>query len=136
MQAKIQRQLTVALENYPGRLAAVTKAISKQNINIEALSLLDTIEQGVIRLVTSEPTLCKNLLVQEGFYVIEADVLVVELTNIPGQLLQLTAALAENEFNLEYTYGSTVEIGGKMRLVLKVSDLNRAYQIVAALEEI
>ena len=84
MQAKIQRQLTVALENYPGRLAAVATVIVKNSINIEALSIIDTIEQGVIRLITSAPKYCKKLLVEAGFYVIEADVVAVELTNIPG----------------------------------------------------
>ena len=135
MQVKIQRQLTVALENYPGRLAAVTTVIAKHSINIEALSLIDTIEQGVIRLVTSDPTYCKSLLVEAGFYVIEADVLGVELTNIPGQLLLLTMALAEAEINLEYIYGSTIDTSDQMRLMLKVSDLKQAYQIITALEE-
>ena len=135
MQVKIQRQLTVALENYPGRLAAVTTVIAKHNINIEALSLIDTIEQGVIRLIASDPTYCKSFLVSEGFYVIEANVLGVELTNIPGQLLLLTTTLAEAGINLEYIYGSTIGTTDKMRLMLKVSDLNQAYQIITVLEE-
>ena len=135
MQAKIQRQLTVALENYPGRLAAVATVIVKNSINIEALSIIDTIEQGVIRLITSAPKYCKKLLVEAGFYVIEADVVAVELTNIPGQLLILTMALAKAGINLEYTYGSTIDTSEKMCLILKVSDLNQAYKIIRELEE-
>ena len=135
MQVKIQRQLTVVLENYPGRLAAVTTVVAKQNINIEALSLIDTIEQGVIRLIASDPTHCKNLLEEAGFYVIEANVLSVELTNIPGQLLLLTMTLAEARINLEYIYGSTIDSSDKISLILKVSDLSQAYQTIASLEE-
>ena len=60
MNFKIERQLTVALENYPGRLAAVSSTIAEKGINIEALSLIDSIEQGLIRLITSEPSTCKK----------------------------------------------------------------------------
>lgn len=136
MEANIRRQLTVALENYPGRLAAVSAAIALNDINIEALSLIDTIEQGSIRLVTSDPASCKALLVGEGLYVIEADVLEVELTNIPGQLSQLTKILAGAGINIEYVYGSTSDREKKMRLILKVSDLKKAHHIVSQLEGI
>ena len=80
MKFTIQRQLTVALENYPGRLAAISKVRSEHNINIEALSLVDNIEQDFIRLITSKPSTCKNLLVEEGFYIIEADVIALGTT--------------------------------------------------------
>lgn len=134
MQVTIHRQLTIALENYPGRLAAVTTLLAKHNINIEALSLIDTIEQGVIRLTASDPSYCKSLLVEAGFYVIEADILGIELSNIPGQLSLLTTALAGAGINLEYTYGSTINTSNKMRLMLKVSDLKKAHEIITGLE--
>ncbi|MDJ0617715.1 MAG: ACT domain-containing protein [Calothrix sp. MO_192.B10] len=134
MKFTIQRQLTVALENYPGRLAAVSKVISEHNINIEAISLVDNIEQGVIRLITSEPTTCKNLLLQEGFYVIEADVIALEIIDSPGLLARIAKALADAKINIEYTYGSTVSSGEKMRLMVKVSDVKNASQILSALE--
>ena len=133
MNFTIQRQLTVALENYPGRLAAVTNIISQQNINIVAISLIDNIEQGVIRLVSSEPAICKNVLVKEGLYVIEADVLAIELTDSPGQLARVTQTLASAQINIEYTYGSTVRVGDTMRLIVKVSDLKKACQILTEL---
>lgn len=133
MKFTIQRQLTVALENFPGRLAAVSSIISQEDINIVAISLIDNIEQGVIRLVSSEPAICKNLLVKEELYVIEADVLAVELTDSPGQLARLTQALANAQINIEYTYGSTVRSGDTMRLIVKVSDLKGACQILTEL---
>jgi hypothetical protein len=134
MQVEIQRQLTVVLENYPGRLAAVTTVLDRHHINIKALSLIDTIEQGVIRLIASDPSHCKSLLTAAGFYVIEANVLSVELTNIPGQLLLLTTTLAEAKINLEYIYGSATTASDKINLILKVSDLNQAHAILAASE--
>ncbi len=135
MHFKIQRQLTVALENYPGRLAAVSTTIAKERINIEAISLLDNIDQGVIRLVASDSANCKTLLVKEGFYVIEADVLAIELTDSPGQLALLSHALAAAKINIEYIYGSTIRAGENMRLMVKVSDLGKACQVLAELTE-
>jgi hypothetical protein len=135
MHCQIQRQLTIALENYPGRLAAMSSAIANQNINIEAISLIDNIEQGLIRIVVSEPDKCKNLLISEGFYVIEADIIAVEITDVNGQLARLTQSLTRAKINIEYTYGSSTRPGEKMHLILKVSDLDKAYQVLAAIEE-
>ncbi|MBW4668436.1 MAG: amino acid-binding protein [Cyanomargarita calcarea GSE-NOS-MK-12-04C] len=135
MQVTTKRQLTVALENYPGRLAAVSTTIAQEGINIEAISLIDSIEQGLIRLVTSEPSICKALLVKQGFYVIEADVLAVEVIDSLGQLSRLTDLLAAAKINIEYTYGSTTRPGEKMRLMLKVSDLSKACEVLAQIKE-
>ncbi|UKP01245.1 amino acid-binding protein [Nostoc sp. UHCC 0870] len=135
MHCQIQRQLTIALENYPGRLAAMSSAIANQNINIEAISLIDNIEQGLIRIVVSEPDKCKKLLISEGFYVIEADIIAVEITDVNGQLARLTQSLTRAKINIEYTYGSSTRPGEKMHLILKVSDLDKAYQVIAAIEE-
>jgi hypothetical protein len=135
MHCQIQRQLTIALENYPGRLAAVSRAIANLGVNIEAISLIDSIEQGLIRIVTSESQICKKELVSQGFYVIEADVIIVEITDGLGQLARLTQAIATAKINIEYTYGSTTRPGEKMRLVLKVSDLDKAYQVITTIEE-
>ncbi|MBE9006842.1 amino acid-binding protein [Fortiea sp. LEGE XX443] len=135
MYCQIQRQLTIALENYPGRLAAMSTVIANQNINIEAISLIDNIEQGLIRIVVSEPDKCKNLLISEGFYVIEADIIAVEITDVNGQLARLTQSLTRARINIEYTYGSSTRQEEKMHLILKVSDLDKAYQVIAAIEE-
>lgn len=135
MHCQIQRQLTIALENYPGRLAAMSSVIANHNINIEAISLIDNIEQGLIRIVVSEPNKCKNLLISEGFYVIEADIIAVEITDVNGQLARLTQSLTRAKINIEYTYGSSTRPGEKMHLILKVSDLDKAYQVLAAIEE-
>lgn len=135
MHFTIQRQLTIALENFPGRLAAVGTLLAKQGVNIEAITVIDNVEQGVIRLVTSEPALGKTLLDEEGLYVIEADVLAVELTDNPGQLAVLSQALGAAQINIDYAYGSAIHAGEKMRLMVKVSDLSKACQVLAQIEE-
>jgi hypothetical protein len=131
----LRRQLSIPLENQPGRLATVAAVIANQGIDIEAISVLDTIEQAVVRLITSDPVFCKELLVQKGFYVIEAEVLSLEIPNTPGQLARVSAALAEDQINIDYAYGSSSRQGEKGRLILKVSNLEKAVLCLEQLKE-
>ena len=136
MKTHVERQITVALANQPGQLAAICKLLSERAINIEALSLVDSIEQGVVRLLTSDPEICKKVLQSNGFYVIEGDVLVLDLFDRIGKLAQISAALAEAKVNIDYVYGSVEHPGSPMRLVLKASDATRARAILAELGDV
>ena len=121
----IQRQLSVAIENQPGKLAELSLALATHGINIKDLSVVDNVEQGVIRLVPSDAAMCKSLLVQEGFYVVEADVLIVILPDTPGQLARFCQALAKAQINIDYAYGSEDRPEQSIRLVMKVSNLKK-----------
>jgi hypothetical protein len=135
MKTHIERQTTVALPNQPGQLAAICRLLSSHSINIEALSLVDSIEQGVVRLLTSDPQTCRKVLQANGFYVIEGEVLVIDLFDRIGKLAQISAALAEAKVNIDYVYGSVEHPGAPMRLVLKASDGTRARAILAEFED-
>lgn len=129
----IHRQLSVAIENQPGRLAAISKAMASKGINIKDISVVDNIEQGMIRLVTSDPVTCKEVLVKEGLYVVEADVVIVDIPDNPGQLATLSQALAEAQINIDYAYGSEEPDEKKFRIVLKVSNIAKAIEIIRGL---
>ena len=135
MNYKIQRQLTVAMENQPGRLAAICKKLAAHGINIKDLTVIDNVEQGVIRLVTSDSAHTKKLLQDEGHYVIEADVLIVDLLDAPGALATLAEAMATAQINIDYAYGSEDPAEQKMRVILKVSSLPKACEILDRLHE-
>ena len=135
MNFTLQRQITVAIENQPGRLATISKALAASAINIKDLSILDNIEQGVIRMVTSDPAACKALLKAQGFHPVEAEVLVVDLPDTPGELAVLAEALAEAGVNIDYAYGSEEPAEKKMRMVMKVSPLARACDVIKSLQE-
>ncbi len=135
MNFRLQRQITVAIENQPGRLAAISKALAASGINIKDLSILDNIEQGVIRMVTSDAAACKALLTAQGFHPIEAEVLVVDLPDTPGKLALLAEALAAAGVNIDYAYGSEEPAEKKMRVVMKVSPLARACETIKSLQE-
>lgn len=133
MNYSIQRQLSVAIENQPGRLAAVSRAMADHGINIQDISIVDNVEQGMIRFVTNDPERCKTLLLGQGLYVVEAEVLVIDLPGAPGQLAVVSQALADAKINIDYAYGSEDPAGNRMRLVLKVSNAAKAIETIAAL---
>ena len=136
MKIHVERQITVALANQPGQLAAICQLMSTHAINIEALSLIDTLEQGLVRLITSDPEACKKVLQSNGFYVIDGDVLVLDLFDRLGKLAEISAALADAKVNIDYVYGSVEHPGAPMRLVVKASDAVRAHSLLAALADV
>ena len=127
MQAK---QLSVFIENREGRLDEVLAVIKAANVNILSLSLADTSEYGLLRLIVSDPAKADVALKESGFSSMLTDVLVVRLDNKVGALQSFLADLAKTEINLEYMYGLTIEKEGKASLVIKASDLKKASEIL------
>ena len=132
MKYAVQRQLSIAIENQPGRLAAVGRALAAESIKIRDLSVVDNVEQGMIRLVTNDAAKCKTVLGKLGLYVVEADVLEVILTDTPGKLAVLSQALADAQINIDYAYGSEDKSQEHIRIILKVSNLAKACQVIDA----
>jgi len=135
MKIHVERQVTVALENQPGQLAAICSILSENAVNIEAISVIDSIEQGVVRLITSDPTKCKQVLQAKGFYVIEGDVLVLDLFDRIGKLAQICSELAEAKINIDYVYGSVEHAGSPLRLVLKTTDALRTHALLDGIRD-
>ncbi|MBI1841937.1 MAG: amino acid-binding protein [Verrucomicrobia bacterium] len=133
MHCAVARQLSVAIENQPGRLAAVCHKLAEHRINIRDLTVVDNIEQGMIRLIPSDAALCKRLLAEAGLYVIEAEVLVVILKDFPGQLAAVSDAMAGAQINIDYAYGTEDSSEKEMRMVFKVSNLARAREVIESL---
>jgi len=135
MKIHVERQVTVALENQPGQLAAICSILCENAVNIEAISVIDSIEQGVVRLLTSNPTKCKQVLQAKGFYVIEGDVLVLDLFDRIGKLAQICSELAEAKINIDYVYGSVEHAGSPLRLVLKTTDALRTHALLDGIRD-
>ena len=127
MQAK---QLSVFIENREGRLDEVLAVIAAAKVNILSLSLADTSEYGLLRLIVSDPAKADAALRANGFSSMLTDVLVVRLDNKVGSLQSFLGEIAKTEINLEYMYGLTIEKQGKASLVIKTSDLQKASEIL------
>ena len=135
MHPHLERQLSVALENQPGRLAAISRLIANAGVNIEAICVIDNVEQGMVRMVTSDPVAARRVLEEQHFPVVEAEVLAVELTDRLGKLAALSQALADGSINIEYAYATVDHAGARTRMILKVSRPAKAREILAGLRE-
>ena len=98
------KQISVFIENKPGRLATVTGILNDHKINIHAMSLADTADYGIVRMVVSDPDAVKALLRGNGLLVETTDVAAVLLKDEPGSLHNLLCKLAAEQISVEYMY--------------------------------
>jgi hypothetical protein len=127
---QIAKQLAIFLENRPGTLARVCDTFAQEKINIYALSTSDTIDHTVMRLVVSDHRKALQLCEERGTLAVEDDVLLVEGDNKPGSLARIAHRLAEARVNIEYAYSATPPDQQKGLLVLRVSDVEKALQVL------
>jgi hypothetical protein len=120
------KQISVFLENKPGRLAQVLSALARDRVNVTALTVMDSHDHGVLRVVTSDPARTVQVLNGLNAQHSENDVLLVELKNQPGALAHVCEMLAADHVNIDYCYASSGGRNGKVMGVFKVSNTDRA----------
>jgi hypothetical protein len=135
MKIHLQHQLSVALENQPGRLALVSRALAEHGIHIEALCVIDNVEQGMVRMMTNDPVAARAVVEALGLPVVEAEVIAIETTDRLGRLASIAQALADAGINIEYAYASVDHLGAQTRLIMKTSRPRKAREILNALPE-
>jgi len=126
----IAQQLAIFLENKPGTLARLCDALAAAKINIYAITVSDTIDHSVIRLVVSDPRKTLLLLEEHGTLVVEDDVLMVDGDNKPGALGKICHRLAAAKVNIEYCYCATSPDAKKGLLILRPSDPKKALKVL------
>lgn len=124
------KQVTVFLENKPGRLANVLSALAHEKINIIALSVMDRHEHSVLRLVVEDAGKTLAVINNLGTPMAEADVLLVELRNQPGALAHVCEILATEHVNIDYAYCSSGGRNGKVFGIFKVSNTDKAIRVL------
>ena len=97
-------QLSIFLENRSGRLAEITGVLARAGINIRALSLADTADFGILRLIVNEPTRAAETLRGNGFTVATNEMVALEVPDRPGGLWEILTAVGEAALNVEYMY--------------------------------
>lgn len=123
-------QFSVFLINKPGVLAQVVGAIAAAKINVEALTIVDAAEHGVLRVVGDKPERLRPVLAQLNLPTHETQVLAVELANRAGALATVLGVLAEEHINIEYAYVTAGAPGGKTTGVLRVSNPEQARKVL------
>jgi hypothetical protein len=126
-------QLAVFLENRPGTLGRVCEALAKAGVNIHALTVSDTVDHAVVRMIVSDPTKALMLLGERGVLAFENDVLYIEAANEAGVLGKIAEALSRAEVNIEYAYFATSATSRKGIIVLRPSNVEKARQALSGL---
>jgi len=131
---KIVQQLAVFLENKPGALAMVCDALAASKINIFGLSVSDTTDHSVVRMVVSNAEKAIGIFEEHGALVVESDVLMIQNDNKPGSLSRIAHALSEKKINIDYGYLASMPSAKKGLLILRVTDAKRALTILKKLD--
>ena len=126
----ITKQLNVFLPNKPGQLSMLCGAFSKARININAISVSDTIDHGVVRLVTDKNAMARAILKKKKISFSESPVILVKMPNTIGALAKAAGKLAKATVNIEYLYGSTNKSGDTATIIMRVSDEEKAEAIL------
>lgn len=122
------KQLSVFLENVPGRLRAVTSTLAANNINIRSLTLADTTDFGVLRLIVNDPDKAVSILKENSFAVKIGDVIAVEMEDSPGGLDQVLEILEKENINIEYLYAFMGSRPDKALVVFRADKLEEAVE--------
>ena len=121
------KQISVFIENKTGKLAEVTRYIADNNINMKALSVADTHDFGILRIICENHDSAVNALRDGGYVVAETDVVAVEITDKPGSLAAILEALSEADIAVEYTYAFlSVKNAGHAYMIFRVDDNGKA----------
>ncbi len=126
------RQLSVFLENRHGTLIEVTDLLAKEGIDIRAMSLADTQDFGILRLIVNDPDKAKTALAKIGFVASVNEVTAVAIDDNPGALSAVIHVMAENDINIEYMYAFLSTHKGNAYVVLRVADNAHAADILKA----
>jgi hypothetical protein len=125
----VEKQLSVFLENKPGVLAEVCRTLAEHGVNIRGMSISDTVDHAVVRLIVNDPQKAIHILGEHGALVVETDVLAVKLQDKPGELAELARKFAQAEVNIEYAYGSSDDT--QATVFFRVSDTAKATAVLA-----
>jgi len=123
-------QLSIFLENRAGRLAEVTRILSEAGVNIRALSLADTSDFGILRLIVSDFDTAKTKLKDEGFTVGRTSVVAVEVTDEPGGLHNILSMLQNAGINVEYMYAFVQQSGDSAVLIFRFDRTDQGIELL------
>ena len=126
-----ETQFSVFLVNKPGALARVCQLLAEKHINITAMSMMDSSEHGVLRMVVESPAAARAALASLEMPTAECQVLTVRLPNRPGALADVVQRLSAAHINVNYAYCTTGAPGNKSLGVFRVSDLNKAVSVLS-----
>ena len=121
-------QISIFIENKSGRLAKISRVLGESDINIRALSLADTSDFGILRLIVNDVEKAKSVLKECGFTVNKTEVVAVEVPDRPGGLSHILNVLDSGQINVEYMYAFGERTGGNAVIVFRFDDTDKAIE--------
>jgi hypothetical protein len=123
-------QISIFLENKSGRLAEVTGILSRSGVNIRALSLADTADFGILRLIVNDTDRAKAVLKESGFTVAKTEVIAMEVPDRPGGLGSILKILDAAGINVEYMYAFVQRSGDNAIIIFRFDELDKAIKVL------
>lgn len=125
------KQIAIFLENKAGRLAEITGILAEKGINIRAMSLADTADFGILRLIVNDTESARQILKEKGFTVGTTEVIVAEVTDKPGGLATVLKIIKEGDLNIEYMYAFAQKSGETGLIIFRFDDIDQAIKTLA-----
>ena len=122
------KQISIFLENKPGQLSSICRALAKDNINIATLSLADSADFGIVRMIVDDQVKGCDVLAKAGFAVVQTDVVMATVPDRPGGMAEIMEKLDRAGVDIEYSYAYALGSGEKAILVFKFDDNAKAEQ--------
>ena len=126
------KQLTVFVQNKKGTVVSVTDILSKNNVNIRALSIAETQDFGILRLIVNDEKLAESVLAENGYVIKVIDVVGVKIGDKPGKLTEALGILDRADINVEYLYAFMARTEKHAYVVLRVADNDAAEAALTA----
>lgn len=118
-------QISVFLENRAGQLAEITKILAENAVDLRAISIAETADYGILRLIVDDAEKATSLLLKHGYLLSMTPVLVVAVPDAPGGIAPVLATLAEGNIDIEYMYSLFTHIEGKAYIVFRVAEAEK-----------
>ena len=122
-------QVSVFIENRQGRLGEVLQVLKDNDVNILSISLADTTEYGLLRLIVNKPEQARDVLLASGFSSMLTEVLIIKVPHVAGALQSILSSIAKENVSIEYMYGLSVE-SMDASIVMKTNQLSLACEIL------
>lgn len=125
------KQISVFIENTPGRLAEFTRLLGENHIDLISLSIADTASFGILRGIVADWERAMRLIIGAGYTARVNDVLTIEVPDRPGSLARVLRLLSEHDIQLEYLYSFLRDEGGQALIILRTEQLEKASRTLA-----
>jgi hypothetical protein len=125
-------QISVFLENRAGQFAEITGILAEKGIDLRAISIAETVDYGILRMIVNDAQKATSLLMEHGYLLSMTPVLVISVPDQPGGIAPVLATLAEGSIDIEYMYSLFTHIAGKAYIVFRVAEAEKFVNLLAS----